>query len=348
MHIETVPNRNSRPCILLRESYREGAKVRKRTLANLTHCPPEVVEGLRALLRGATVTPPSDAPANTDASGSAGSDLADRFEVVRSRPHGHVAAVLGTLKQLGLERLLCARRSRARDLVVAMIVARVLAPCSKLATARGLDEETLTGTLGELLEVSGAPADDLYAAMDWLLQRQAGIEQRLAQRHLAEGTLVLYDVTSTYFEGRTCPLAKRGHSRDGKSGKLQIVIGLLCSAEGCPVAVEVFEGNTGDPATLAAQVDKVRVRFGVRQVVWVADRGLITEARIRNDLRTVEGLAWITALRASQIRDLVATGALQLSLFDEQDLAEIAAPDEYPGERLIACRNPVMTMSLSS
>ena len=159
---------------------------------------------------------------------------------------------------------------------------------------------------------------------------------------------MLYDVTSTYFEGRTCPLAKRGHSRDGKSGKLQIVIGLLCSAEGCPVAVEVFAGNTSDPATLAAQVDKVRTRFGVRQVVWVGDRGLITEARIRDDLRTVEGLAWITALRASQIRDLVATGALQLSLFDEQDLAEIAAPDEYPGERLIACRNPVMTMSLSS
>lgn len=177
MHIETVPNRNSRPCILLRESYREGAKVRKRTLANLTHWPPQLVEDLRALLRGATITPPSDAPTKTNANGSVGPELADRFEVVRSRPHGHVAAVLGTLKRLGLDRLLCARRSRARDLVVAMIVARVLAPCSKLATARGLDDETLTGTLGELLAVEGAQADDLYAAMDWLLQRQAGIEQ---------------------------------------------------------------------------------------------------------------------------------------------------------------------------
>jgi len=342
MHIETVPNRNSRPCILLRESYREGAKVRKRTLANLTDWPPHLVEGLRALLRGATVTPAADAPPNTRTRRSVGPELAARFEVVRSRPHGHVAAVLGTVKRLGLERLLCARRCRARDLVVAMIVARVLAPCSKLATARGLDEETLTGTLGELLAVAGASADDLYVAMDWLLERQAGIEQRLARRHLAEGTLVLYDVTSTYFEGRKCPLAKHGHSRDGKPGKLQIVIGLLCNAEGCPVAVEVFAGNTSDPATLAAQVDKVRTRFGVRQVVWVGDRGLLTEARIRDDLRTVEGLGWITALRAPQIRELVARGTLQLSLFDEQDLAEIVAPDEYPGERLIACRNPVL------
>jgi len=342
MHIETVPNRNSRPCILLRESYREGAKIRKRTLANLTHWPPELVEGLRALLRGATLTPASDASAIAAAAGSPVRELADCFEVVRSRPHGHVAAVLGTLQSLGLERLLCARRCRARDLVVAMIVARVLAPCSKLATARGLDEETLSGTLGELLEVQDAQADDLYAAMDWLLQRQAGIEQRLARRHLADGALVLYDVTSTYFEGRQCPLAKRGYSRDGKPGKLQIVIGLLCSADGCPVAVEVFDGHTSDPATLAAQVDKVRTRFGVREVVWVADRGLITEARIRDDLRAVEGLGWITALRAPQIRELVAAGALQLSLFDEQDLAEIEAPDEYPGERLIACRNPVL------
>jgi hypothetical protein len=265
----------------------------------------------------------------------------DSLEVVRSRPHGDVAAVLGTARRRGLEGLLSARRCPQRDWVMAMIVARVVNPRSKLATARALDPDTLDSTLGELLGLETADADELYAALDWLLARQERIEQKLAARHLADGSLVLYDVTSTYFEGRCCPLARLGHSRDGKSGKLQIVFGLLCSADGCPVAVEVFEGNTSDPQTFRAQVEKVRRRFAIERVVWVGDRGMITEARIREDLRGVEGLDWITALRAPQIRELVAKGALQLSLFDQQDLAEITS-DEYPGERLIACRNPFL------
>jgi hypothetical protein len=323
MYIESVPNRKSPPAILLRESYREGGKVKKRTLCNLTHWPPAQVEGLRRLLRG----------------GTAVERLEESLEVVRSRPHGHVAAVLGTARRQGLEGLLSARRCPERDRVLAMIVARVVNPRSKLATARALDLETLDSTLGELLGLASADADELYAALDWLGERQERIEQKLAARHLAGGSLVLYDVTSTYFEGRCCPLARLGHSRDGKPDRLQIVFGLLCNAEGCPVAVEVFEGNVSDPKTFSAQVQKVRQRFGIERIVWVGDRGMITEARIREDLRGVEGLDWITALRAPQIRELVSHGALQLSLFDERDLAEITS-DEYPGERLIACRNP--------
>jgi len=325
MYIESVRNRNSPPAILLRESYRQDGKVKKRTLCNLTHWPPAHVEALRILLRGGTVV----------------EQLEDSFEVVRSRPHGHVAAVLATVRRVGLERILSTRRCAERDRVVALIVSRITAPRSKLATARGLDEQSLDSTLGELLGVEAADADDLYAAMDWLVARQQQVETQLAKRHLAPGALVLYDVTSTYFEGRKCPLAKLGHSRDGTSGKLQIVFGLLCSAEGCPVAVEVFDGNTGDPMTLSAQVEKVRKQFAVERVIWVGDRGLITDARIRTDLQPVAGLDWITALRAPQVRALVDKGALQLSLFDEQDLAEIAAPD-YPGERLIACKNPLL------
>ena len=330
MYIESVPNRNSPPCILLRESYRQGGKVRKRTLCNLSQWAPELVEGLRTLLKGGVaVEHPEEA-----------------FEIVRSRPHGQVAAVVGTLRKLGLDRLLSSRRCRERDRVVAMIAARLIDPRSKLATARELDEPTLSSTLGELLEVASADEDALYAAMDWLLERQERIENKLAERHLAEGTLVLYDVSTTYFEGRKCPLAKRGHSHDGKRDKLQIAFGLLCHRQGCPVAVEVFEGNTSDPRTFSSQIKKVRERFGIERVVWVGDRGMITEARIDEDLRGVEGLEWITALRAPQIRALVTNGALQLSLFDEQDLAVITAP-AYPGERLIACRNPLLAAERS-
>ncbi len=324
MYIETVPNRSSPPCILLRESFRQGGKVRKRTLANLSHWPPDVVDGLRKLLKGGKVL----------------EDLPD-FDILRSLPHGHVAATLGTLRKVGLDRLLARRPSRQRNLVVAMIVARVIDPRSKLATARGLSGETAFSSLAEVLSVCEATADDLYAAMDWLLGRQGGIEDALGTRHLRNATLVLYDVTSTYFEGKTCPLAQFGHSRDGRKDKLQIVLGLLCDVKGRPVAVEVFEGQVGDPATLAAQVRKIRGRFGLRRVVLVGDRGMITEARIREDLHGIEGLDWITALRAPAIRKLVAEGSLQPSLFDQRDLAEISSP-LYPGQRLVVCRNPLL------
>ncbi|MGH7429375.1 MAG: IS1634 family transposase, partial [Candidatus Methylomirabilaceae bacterium] len=325
MFVAVVPNRNSPPAILLRESYRDGGKVRSRTLANLSRWPPGKVEALRQALRG----------------GRAGLPLKDAFTITRSRPHGHVAAVLGTLRRLGLESLLAAKRSRERDLCTAMIVARILEPRSKLATARALAAETLHSSLGEALGVESADEDDLYAAMDWLLPRQERLERQLAQRHLAEGCLTLYDVTSTYFEGRHCPLARLGYSRDGKRGTLQIVFGLLTNAAGCPVAVEVFAGDTSDPHTVAAQVQKVRERFHLRRLVLVGDRGVLTSARLREDLKPQAGLEWITALRAPAIRKLVGSGALQLGLFDERELAEITSP-EYPGERLIVCRNPLL------
>jgi hypothetical protein len=325
MYVETVPNRDSPPAILLREGWREGRRVRKRTLANLSGWSPQKIEALRRLLRDEPLVAPSEA-----------------FAVQRSRPHGHVAAVLGTLKKLGLDRLLAARRSPERDRAVALLVARVLAPDSKLATARTLDGESATSTLGEMLGLETVEADDLYAAMDWLGARQEKIEKALAQRHLHDGTLVLYDVSSSYFEGRSCPLAALGHSRDKKKGKLQIVFGLLCNAEGCPVAVEVYEGNTSDPTTLTDQIEKVRTRFGLSRVVFVGDRGMLTSARIREELAPVEGFDWVSALRSEQIRKLGKDqGPLQRSLFDETDLAEIQHPD-FPGERLIACMNPLL------
>jgi hypothetical protein len=329
MYIAVVPNRGSPPAILIRESYREGRKVHSRTIANISGWPPEKIAALREVLAGER--------------GPAGSAvrLEDAFDIIRSRPHGHVAAVLGTLRRLELHELIDRRSSPERELVEGMIVARILDPQSKLATVRGFSPETLDSSLGQVLGLEHADEDDLYLAMDWLLQRQARIEGRLAQRHLAEGGLVLYDVSSTYFEGRHCPLAKLGHSRDGKRDKLQIVFGLLTNAEGCPVAVEVFEGNVGDPKTLAAEVKKVRERFGIERIVWVGDRGMITEARLREDLTTVEGLDWITALRAPAIRKLVEGGSLQLSLFDRKDMAEISDP-RYPGERLIVCKNPLL------
>ncbi len=329
MYVATIPNRSSPPAILLRESYRAAGKVKSRTLANLTGWPAARIAALRRVL--------ADEPLRLlpEAVGGAGA-----FEIQRSLPHGHVAAVLGTLRRLGLEPLLAAKRSPQRDAVVALIVARVIDPRSKLATARGLGPETAFSSLGETLGLTAATEDDLYAAMDWLLPRQPALEQALAARHLGAHTLVLYDVTSVYFEGRTCPLAHFGHSRDGKKDKLQIVFGLLCNAAGCPVAVEVFEGSTADPKTLAKQIEKIQQRFGLQRVVLVGDRGMLTQARIDQELRP-SGLDWITALRAPAIRALQQAGLIQPSLFDERDLAEITSP-AYPGERLVACRNPLL------
>jgi len=326
MYVATVPNRTSPPAILLRESFRLNGKVKNRTLANLTHWPPQQVEALRAVLKGST---------------SVGLSLPDSFLVSRSLPHGHVAATLGCLRNLQLDSIIDPNPSRQCDLVLAMIVARILDPASKLATARGLHADTLHNSLGELLSLDSADETELYQAMDWLLPQQSRIEQELAKRHLSAGGLVLYDLTSTYVEGRHCPLAKLGHSRDDKSGKPQIVFGLLTNAQGCPVAVEVFSGNTGDPKTVAAQVDKLRKRFGLSDVVLVGDRGMITSARIRQDLLPTHGIQWISALRANQIQKLAKDGQLQMSLFDHKDLIEIAHPG-FPGERLIACFNPLL------
>ena len=322
MYIETVPNRASPPAILLRESWREDGKVHKRTLLNLTHWDPAHVEGLRAVLKGGTVIPPGQ----------------DAIRIERSLPHGHVAAVLGTARRIGLDTLLGPEGNRCRDLVLALLVSRILDPASKLATARRLSPDTASSSLGEMLGLGEVDEDELYAALDWLHERQPAIETALAKRHLQSGTLVLYDVSSSYLEGRCCPLAARGYSRDGKPGKLQITYGLLCAPDGCPVAIEVFEGNTGDPATLATQVDKLKQRFRLEHVVLVGDRGMITEARIGEDLRPA-GLDWITALRAPAIQALVASGRLQMTLFDERNMASITSPD-YPNERLIVCRNP--------
>ncbi len=324
MYIATIPNRSSPPAILLRESYRQDGTVKTRTLANLTHWPPAQREALRRVLRGDTLVAPEDA-----------------FEIIRSLPHGHVVAVLGTLRRLGLEASMSAKKSQQRDLVVAMIVARLLDPRSKLATARSWNPDTALTSLGQTLGVASADARALYHAMDWLLRRQPQIETALAKRHLREGTLALYDLTSTYFEGHTCPLAQFGHSRDGKKGQVQIVFGLVCNAVGCPVAVEVFEGNTGDPTTVAPVIKKLRQRFALRRVVLVGDRGLLTDARIREELKPVEGLDWITALRHSTIRTLVDSGVLDLACFARTDLVELTAA-AYPDERLIACCNAAL------
>ena len=324
MYIESVPNRNSPPAILLRESYRDAGKVKKRTLANLSHWPPALIEGLRTLLKG------GHALAHPD----------QTFTITRSQPHGHVAAVLGTLKALRLPRLIARRDCPERQRVLALIVARLLHPGSKLATARGLAAATARDSLAETLALGEVNEDDLYAAMDWLLNRQDRIERGLAQRHLKDGALVLYDLTSVYLEGQACPLARRGYARAGKKGKLQIVFGLLCDRAGCPVAVEVFPGNTADPVTLGAQITKLKQRFGLERVVLVGDRGMVTEARIRAEVEPA-GLDWIGALRAPALRQLVEAGVVQLSLFDEQDLVEVRS-DAYPGERLMVCRNPLL------
>ena len=327
MYVATVPNRNSPPAILLRESFRDNGKVKSRTLANLSHLPPHQIEALRLALNGSLPTTSTPLP--------------DSFLISRSLPHGHVASVLGCLRNLQLDSILDPAPSRPRDLVIAMIVARIVDPASKLATARGLHSDTLNSSLGDLLHLDAADESELYRAMDWLLPRQPRIEQELAKRHLSDGGLVLYDLTSTYFEGRHCPLASLGHSRDDKSGKPQIVFGLLTNATGCPIAVEVFEGNTGDPKTVRSQVDKLRLRFQLKDVVLVGDRGMITSARIREDLPASHGLQWISALRANQIQKLAKDGQLQMSLFDQTDLVEIAHPS-FPDERLVACFNPLL------
>jgi hypothetical protein len=324
MYVVKVPNRGSPPAILLRESYRQDGKVKNRTLANLSAWPEAKVDALARVLKG---QPPAAA-------------LDGAFEITRSLPHGHVAAVLGAARQLGLEELIDPVPSRHRDLVTAMAVAQVIAPDSKLAIARGLRDQTAASSLGDVLGVGGCDEDDLYAAMDYLHGRQDTIQDALAGRHLAGGTLVLYDVSSAAFEGRTCPLGAIGHPKDGVRGRLQIIYGLLTSPAGIPVAIEVFKGNTGDPATVAAQVTRVKDRFGITKVVLVGDRGMLTAARLREDVAPAH-LDWITALRAPQVKKLAGGGDLQLTLFDTQDLAEITSPD-FPGERLVACMNPFL------
>ncbi|MPY76866.1 MAG: IS1634 family transposase [Alphaproteobacteria bacterium] len=329
MFIETVPNRQSPPAVLLRESFRdESGKAQKRTLANLSKLPGAVIDGLKALLKGGQVIGVGD----------------DGLRVERSLPHGHVAAGLGMVRKIALDRLLLSTAKDAQSrrhcaLVVGMIVDRLVAPRSKLGFTRAVNPETACSSLGAVLGLGTVAEHEVYAALDWLGDQQHRVENGLARRHLKDGTLVLYDVSSSYFEGRKCPLARFGHSRDKRRDRPQIVYGLLCTKDGLPVAVEVFDGNTADPTTLSAQVDKLKQRFRLQRVVLVGDRGMITSARIREDLQPA-GLDWISCLRAPQIQALAAEdGPLQLSLFDERDLAEIESPD-YPGERLVVCRNP--------
>ncbi len=319
MHIDIVPNRKSKPAILLRESFRVGKKVRKRTLANLSTLPLDQVDAIRRILKGEKLEA-----------------ITDLFRVKRSRLHGHVNAAEETMRRLGLARILASRKSKERSIVLAMIATQVIEPDSKLGMTRWWH----TTTIPEIFGVEDADADDLYGAMDWLLRRQSRIEKKLAAKHLEEGSLVLYDLTSSYFEGKTCLLAKLGHNRDGKKGKLQVNYGLLTDRRGCPVAVSVYEGNTGDAATLQDQVEKVRNEFGIKRMVLVGDRGMISQKQI-DGLKDEKGVDWITALRTDAIRNLVEGGALQLDLFDEKNLFEFAHPD-YPGERLVACRNPEM------
>jgi transposase len=319
MFIDIVPNRKSPPAVLLREAWREGQKVRKRTVANLTGWPNEKVEVLRRVLKNEPLMAPEEA-----------------FVIEQSLPHGQVEAVLGTIRKLGLERMISSTPCRERDLVVAMVAERLVHPCSKLATTRLWHSTTLAEELG----VSDANEDDLYEAMDWLLARQEGIEKKLGARHLSEGSLVLYDVTSSYYEGRSCPLARFGHDRDGQRGRPIIVYGLLTDGAGRPVAVEVYPGDTGDPSTVSDQAEKLRHRFGLSHLVLVGDRGMLTQTQIEK-LRAYPGLGWISALRSAGIRDLLESGSLQMSLFDQTDLAEIRSP-EFPSERLVACFNPLL------
>jgi transposase len=319
MYIERVPNRNSPPAVLLREAWREGKRIRKRTIANLTQWPSEKVEALGRLLRNEPLISAREA-----------------FIIERTIPHGHVEAILGTIKKLGIDELIGSTRSRERDLVLAMIAERLIHPCSKLATTRLWH----TTTLAEELGVAEADEDDLYEAMDWLLARQDRIEKKLGARHLSEGSLVLYDVTSSYYEGHSCPLARYGHDRDGKSGRPIIVYGLMTDGEGRPVAVEAYPGDTGDPSTVPDQAEKLRKRFERSRLVLVGDRGMLTQTQI-DKLRAYPGLGWISALRADGIRKLVKGGFLQMSLFDRKDLAEIHCP-EYAPERLVACFNPIL------
>lgn len=319
MYIDVVPNRKSPPAVLLRESYRDGGKVKKRTLANLSALPMEQVELIQRSLKGEKLLSANDL-----------------FEVVRNIPHGHVQAVLGTIRKLGLDQMICSRQARERDLVIAMIAERLIYGGSKLATVRHWHTTSLAGELG----VEDADEDDLYEAMDWLLARKERIENKLARKHLGTGTTVFYDVTSSYYEGRCCPLARFGHSRDGKKGRPIVVYGVMTDREGRPVSVDVYPGNTGDPRTVSDQVDKLRDRFGLEKLVLVGDRGMLTQAQIEK-LRSYPGIGWVSALRAGQIRQLAEGGSLQMSLFDEHNIAEIEDP-QYPGERLVVCYNPLL------
>lgn len=319
MYIEKVPNRGSRPTVLLRKCWREGNIVHKKTIDNLTHWPDEKVETLRRVLKGETLVPPKEA-----------------FAIKRTIPHGHVEAILGTIRKLGLDRVLSSRPCRERNLVIAMIAERLIHPCSKLATTRLWH----TTTLAEELGVRDADVDELYDALDWLWARKSKIEKKLARRHLSDGSLVLYDVTSSYYEGRTCPLVRLGYDRKHKKGRSVIIYGVLTDHEGRPVAVDIYPGGTGDPTTVSDQVEKLRDEFGLSRVVIIGDRGSLTQTRI-DDIKKHPGLGWISALRSEAIKKLVEQGYIQMSLFDEQNLAEITSPD-YPDERLIACYNPLL------
>ena len=323
MHVSTTTRRagdREYKAVLLRRSFRQDGKVKKETLANLSHLPAEAIDAIRRVLAGETLVGAQDA-----------------FEIERSLPAGHVNAALAMARRLELAKLLDRSPSRQRDLCLAMILGRVICPGSKLGTVRSLGQSTLASELG----VQGADEDDLYAAMDWLLKRQGRIEDRLAARHLVNGEMVLYDVSSSYFEGRTCPLGKLGYSRDGKLGLLQIIYGLLCDQAGRPVCVEVFTGELHDDATLPSQIAKLKDRFGLSRVVVVADRGMVTRANIEL-LSQTDGVDWITALKAPTIKKLARSGIFQPSLFDEQNLGEITDPDAFPGERLVVCRNPLV------
>ena len=316
MHIHIVPNRGASPTVLLRESYREGASVRKRTLANLSGLPMAQVEAIRSVLRGVAICP-----------------VAQCFEITATRAHGHVEAVAAAMQRLGFASLIASKPCRERDLVAAMVASRILVPATKLATTRWWH----TTTLAEDFDVADASEDDLYDAMDWLLKRQDAIQKKLASRHLSAGGLVLYDLSSSYFEGLTCPLAKLGYSRDGKRGTLQVNYGLLTDARGCPVAISVHDGTVSDSKTFMPEVQRLREDFGIEQMVIVGDRGMIFQGAI-DAMRTTDGIDWITALKSVSIRALIEQKQLQPDLFDERNLLELSSPD-YPGERLVACRN---------
>jgi len=326
MYVEKVPNRNSPPCALIRESFRQDGKVHKRTLANISHLPNEIIEQIRKLLKGGSVIENPE----------------DNFQIIRSLPYANVKAVLATLRRIGLDKVISSSpQNKNHKLVTAMITARIINPCSKLATVRSLNQETCCSVLSDLLNIPDINENDLYHAMDWLLARQDKIELSLADKHLENGSLVLYDVSSSYFEGSCCPLAKRGHDKDHKKSKLIIVYGLLCNKEGCPVAIEVFKGNTGDPTTVKAQIEKLTNRFGLERIIIVGDRGMLTSARIKEDLKPVDGIDWISALKAPQIRKIMSDNEIEKSLFDKRDIAEITHPD-FPGERLMVCYNPLL------
>lgn len=325
MHIDTIPNRKSTPTVLVRRSYREGGKVKKQTLSNITRMPPEYIEVWRGMMRGELRALPKDGG----------------FSVERTLPHGHVAAVVGMVRKLGVDRMLDRTATGKRALVVGMLAARLLNPCSKLATARGLGGDTVSNSLGETLGITNAKVAKLYEALDWLVGRQRTVERQLARKHLREGSLVLYDLTSAHFEGQSCPFARYGHPRCGKRGKPRLEFGLLCNEDGCPVAVEVFDGNVADPSTLCRQIEKLRKRFSLSRVVLVGDRGMLTNARIRQEIEPA-GYDWISALRNGAVAKLAKHGTIQPSLFDETDLAEVRDEKRHPGERLMVCKNPLL------